>query len=438
MEALQWAPKHSRRGTTSRFAGTPSLHTAAHEAAHVVQQRGGVQLKGGVGETDDPYERHADAVADRVTKGDSAADLLEAFSGGTASTSIIQRSPNTNGPAAGEYNNVPATPQPNLGSEGRSFLADGALCEGPAVGSCVLNSAQRARLVQAYFNELGACRSAFLSGCSMAYTDVKVEPDAQLPWYIDLAINIGGSMLGDALSRGLGKIASWAEHARPEAYARLFDGAFVSERELAFYGAVAHVPFGALQPVIKAGTSKGTKGVESLLTSSSDKGAGEMLVKVSARQGNLMFDYFKDEAVAQVDDLRLFALMNAFADADTKDPTVYKDQIIGRLATLKNFAIGSHRDADMAGGRAWQRGAVKVNDGKDTRIGLVEHDNPTFIMTKGDRVLPRSGERRRWIQWIDDPTLQTAALELTQARGNGAVLEIDRDTAENMYEGFEW
>jgi|SRR5882672_6669453 len=31
------------------FKGQPDLHTAAHEAAHVVQQRGGVQLKGGIG-----------------------------------------------------------------------------------------------------------------------------------------------------------------------------------------------------------------------------------------------------------------------------------------------------------------------------------------------------------------------------------------------------
>jgi hypothetical protein len=36
-------------GNHVAFAGSPSLHTAAHEAAHVVQQRGGVQLKGGVG-----------------------------------------------------------------------------------------------------------------------------------------------------------------------------------------------------------------------------------------------------------------------------------------------------------------------------------------------------------------------------------------------------
>jgi hypothetical protein len=40
------------------------LHTAAHEAAHVVQQRGGVQLKGGEGEDGDAYERHANEVAD--------------------------------------------------------------------------------------------------------------------------------------------------------------------------------------------------------------------------------------------------------------------------------------------------------------------------------------------------------------------------------------
>ncbi len=33
------------------------LFTVAHEAAHVVQQRSGVHLKGGVGEDGDPYER---------------------------------------------------------------------------------------------------------------------------------------------------------------------------------------------------------------------------------------------------------------------------------------------------------------------------------------------------------------------------------------------
>lgn len=70
------------------FGGAPSLHTAAHEAAHVVQQRGGVQLKGGVGEVGDQYERNADAVADRVVRGEGAADLLAPFSGGKGGTGV--------------------------------------------------------------------------------------------------------------------------------------------------------------------------------------------------------------------------------------------------------------------------------------------------------------------------------------------------------------
>lgn len=58
------------------FAGSPDLHTAAHEAAHVVQQRAGVQLKGGVGTVGDAYEQNADAVADAVVRGESAEALL--------------------------------------------------------------------------------------------------------------------------------------------------------------------------------------------------------------------------------------------------------------------------------------------------------------------------------------------------------------------------
>jgi hypothetical protein len=65
-------------GRSVAFKGAPDLHTAAHEAAHVVQQRQGVSLKGGVGASGDAYERHADAVADRVVAGKSAEDLLGA------------------------------------------------------------------------------------------------------------------------------------------------------------------------------------------------------------------------------------------------------------------------------------------------------------------------------------------------------------------------
>ncbi|MBK9034717.1 MAG: DUF4157 domain-containing protein [Myxococcales bacterium] len=60
------------------FAKSPDLHTAAHEAAHVVQQARGVNLYGGVGQAGDSYERHADQVADAVVGGKSAEGLLSA------------------------------------------------------------------------------------------------------------------------------------------------------------------------------------------------------------------------------------------------------------------------------------------------------------------------------------------------------------------------
>jgi Domain of unknown function (DUF4157) len=74
------------------FGVEPTLRLAAHEAAHVVQQRGGVQLSAGVGQSGDVYERHADAVADRVVRGESAEALLGELAGGGGGGMAVQRS----------------------------------------------------------------------------------------------------------------------------------------------------------------------------------------------------------------------------------------------------------------------------------------------------------------------------------------------------------
>ncbi|MBN1946951.1 MAG: DUF4157 domain-containing protein [Bradymonadales bacterium] len=79
-------------GNDIGFKSAPDLHTAAHEAAHVVQQRAGVNLSGGVGRVGDAYEKHADAVADRVVQGRSAESLLNTHSGRSASQSGVQQS----------------------------------------------------------------------------------------------------------------------------------------------------------------------------------------------------------------------------------------------------------------------------------------------------------------------------------------------------------
>lgn len=69
------------------FERAPDLHTAAHEAAHVVQQRAGVYPAGGVGQIGDSYERHADLVADQVVQGRSSEVLLSGYGGHHAAAS---------------------------------------------------------------------------------------------------------------------------------------------------------------------------------------------------------------------------------------------------------------------------------------------------------------------------------------------------------------
>lgn len=71
-------------GDAIAFEASPDLRTVAHEAAHVVQQRHGVQVRDGIGQPGDQYERHADAVADLVVRGESAEQVLDAMTGGGA------------------------------------------------------------------------------------------------------------------------------------------------------------------------------------------------------------------------------------------------------------------------------------------------------------------------------------------------------------------
>jgi hypothetical protein len=89
-------------GNDVAFAAAPDLHTAAHEAAHVVQQSHGVQLAGGMGQRDDAYEREADAVADAVVAGRSAAPLLAHHAPSNAPSTAIQKKADDGGTRDGE------------------------------------------------------------------------------------------------------------------------------------------------------------------------------------------------------------------------------------------------------------------------------------------------------------------------------------------------
>ncbi|MBN1945350.1 MAG: DUF4157 domain-containing protein [Bradymonadales bacterium] len=88
-------------GERIAFSGTPDLHTTAHEAAHVMQQRVGVALPQGIGTEGDSYERQADAAANAVAQGRSAAHILTPAGQQAAQTGPVQAENEDQDPLAG-------------------------------------------------------------------------------------------------------------------------------------------------------------------------------------------------------------------------------------------------------------------------------------------------------------------------------------------------
>jgi hypothetical protein len=108
-------------GDRVAFDGAPDLHTAAHEAAHVVQQRAGVQLKDDQGRPGDAFEQHADAVADRIVRRQSAEALLDTVNASRAAAvqrRVVQRKETT------KYGDFDTDKYDTLGSAGSEYGVD--------------------------------------------------------------------------------------------------------------------------------------------------------------------------------------------------------------------------------------------------------------------------------------------------------------------------
>jgi hypothetical protein len=134
------------------------LHTVVHEAAHVVQQRAGVQLLDGVGQCGDAYEIHADAVADRVVAGQSAEALLDelAPSGARGGTPSVQRA------LTGAQITATGDHFEKQLSTGRNEKSAIELMEQIVNGAFDATNAELAQLVKFLFSELDAAKSEHL------------------------------------------------------------------------------------------------------------------------------------------------------------------------------------------------------------------------------------------------------------------------------------
>lgn len=78
-------------GSTIAFADDPDLHTAAHEAAHIIQQRAGRAPSTGLDTGSDEFEQHADRVADAVVRGESVESLLDELGQATPHTAVQRK-----------------------------------------------------------------------------------------------------------------------------------------------------------------------------------------------------------------------------------------------------------------------------------------------------------------------------------------------------------
>jgi hypothetical protein len=106
-------------GERVAFARPPTLETAAHEAAHVIQQRSGVHVPGGVGKSGDVYEQQADRVAEQVRQGRSSETLLGERVGIAAPSVAVQMQPEEH-----EHRDQPktSTPKPETAEEKQNRL----------------------------------------------------------------------------------------------------------------------------------------------------------------------------------------------------------------------------------------------------------------------------------------------------------------------------
>lgn len=328
---------------------------------------------------------------------------------------------------------------------GMDYVDQGAMCDRPTVGVCNLESSQRGRLMQMYQYNVGQAASSFKTGVGMARTDVLLEPDAELSWILELALDAGGLAIAKSLGHAVDAFGEWAKGAQATAYDHLFAGEFVSERKLRLYGAAAQVPLGPLEGAADIAVAQGKTGLSKALAGGgfgNPKQAKDVFMRELAVQAAKSFNYLVTTVGAHLDDAALLLMTQAF-DPGAHTEFDYKDAItekIDQFSSMKLDKIGHGTEGDVGNtaGHTVERGAVYVTKGNEQRMALIEVDGPIVMFTKGDALREIHPKRSKFVEWIEDPTMQHAAEQLTRQRGNGNFGTVTADAANEKLEGFSW
>jgi len=391
------------------FKQAPDLHTAAHEAAHVVQQRGGVQLKGGVGESGDAYEQHADAVADKVVRGESAQALLDnAVTARGASAPSMQRQ------AVGGSSAAPA----GIAAPGHTnipMVDSGFTCERGEGSECFFTPAQRQALKDEFDSRLVRTHANFQTAASEVRLDLLLEKDAGWGFVAELLFNVVSFTAVGGLLKGLNVLRKAATE--KDALQVLTRATFGSPASQEFKDSLASMNTDMVEGVL-VHFSKAARAElkSSTSTMPADRAQRDIFLNRVRDAHEQYLDNLRQQAPASLDDAQMLALVFSF-DREHHTVSTYRTQLSDLLARYKQHGID-----DIGKNRFGKRQVVRFRAYGQDRLAIVQmNDNRELFKYRGEPY--HNDGKQVFVRWIDSD-LQEAAEEMNELRnGTPPVVE---------------
>ncbi len=392
------------------FARPPDLHTAAHEAAHVVQQRAGVQLKGGVGEAGDAYEQQADAVADAVVRGDSAEHLLATgVTGAPALGAGSIRSAIQNKSAPG--GDVGPEPPAGLQPTGIPMVDAGFTCERGEGADCFLAPAERLQVQIELAARLGEDHASFKSAAGAARVDLLLEKDSGWGFVAEMLFNAASLTMIGGIVRGLTALRSAATVKDAlELMGRTTSGsAMRSIKEL-----VASINVDAIEGLLGQVSRGARVKVKASMASLPPDRAARMMFLEQLKKGHELFvRELRMQAPASLDDAQLLALVLSLNNGEAE----YRAQIDDLLARHKAHALH-----DLGENSLGRRQLVRFRAYGRERVAIAQMNHQKEIFKhRGESY--RADGRLIFERWVD-ADLHEAAAEMNDLR-NGDVPVVE-------------
>jgi hypothetical protein len=389
-------------GDRVAFASTPDLHTAAHEAAHVVQQRRGVGFEG-LGSPHDRFEQHADAVADAVVAGHSAEPLFDELAGGAASQAIQRKTePNDTGVSATELSKAPdigtVKPAPSdyqfTAETGDRWADHGSFCDGKAqTPICFMSDPQRQKFIVDIKDRILRAGENYKHALQQLRVDELMKKEEDLSWVLSLALDLVGAHIinvaADALQRFKSSaIKKLSEAALDAARHGAYDPTSASATVEAMLAGVSKE---SISQKVKFGVGTLQKNGAGVIKTElnkekqTEKAATISFIDQLKTQCDAAFEALGANAAADANDVELQALYDGM-DPKFHTINIYAEQLAAKLERFRRSGvtrIGRQYDTD----KQWSR----IDVIRDTRVVWMKHDNGSktlwFQSQDGDRDL---------------------------------------------------